>query len=448
MLFFVNRLFIDILLIKMFSHLKYKFIQQSDMTNNIFKLDLEKLNYYAFLLLAFSLNFPQTVIKFTFGFWLITCIFSIDSHRKATIKEVYYIPLLLLSLLIIGRIIVSLIHNDFPSLMSKLLDTQLALLVLPVLIILHANRYFNLKQVLFFYLIGCITSCIIAVSYFYLYRYNILSGTVEGIPLGTYTHKLADDISLFQLFISPFFKHRAAMGANISLAVGSLAYLVKSANQLSFFRIVATFITILILSAVLYSTGSRSGIISLTFVLFASAVYIFKRKRIIFIVFALIGLSIAGLSTLKATRIIDKGVTDYQKDMSKVDPRIQIWKCAIEIIRDHPLLGVGYSKVKPELYEKYKEDGLTSEVNAKHNSHNQFLQFALESGIGVSLIFMFILLPIYFEKRVYFLSLSFSSTFFIYSMFEDSLIIINGLTIFVFFIALLTLSQKQFTISR
>jgi len=86
---------------------------------------------------------------------------------------------------------------------------------------------------------------------------------------------------------------------------------------------------------------------------------------------------------------------------------------------------------------------LTSEADAKHNSHNQFLQFALESGIGVSLIFVFILLPIYFEKRIYFLSLSFSSTFFIYSMFEDSLIIINGLTVFVFFITLLTLSQKQ-----
>jgi len=413
------------------------------MTNNKFKSNLERLNYYAFLLLAFSLNFPQTVIKFTLGFWLITCIFSIDFHQKATIKKAFYIPLLLLSLLIIERIIVSLIHNDFPSLMSKLLDTQFALLVLPVLVIFQTNRYFNLKQVLSFYLIGCLTSCIIAVSYFYLYRYNILIGNVEGIPLGTYTHKLTDDISLFQLFISPFFKHRAAMGANISLAIASLVYLVRIANKLSLSKNIIAFITLLFLSIVLYSTGSRSGSVSLIFVLLTSAVYTFKRKRIIFIAFMLVALSIAGLFTLKTTRIIDKGAADYQKDMSNVDPRIQIWKSATEIIKDHPLLGVGYSKVKPELYKKYKKDGLTSEADAKHNSHNQFLQFALESGIGVSLIFVFILLPIYFEKRIYFLSLSFSSTFFIYSMFEDSLIIINGLTVFVFFITLLTLSQKQ-----
>jgi len=273
----------------------------------------------------------------------------------------------------------------------------LALLVLPILIIFQANRYFNLKQVLSYYLIGCLTSCIIAVSYFYLYRYNILIGNVEGIPLGTYTHKLADDISLFQLFISPFFKHRAAMGANISLAIASLIYLIKATNKLSLLKIITGFITMLFLSIVLYSTGSRSGSLSLIFVLLASTFFTFKRKKIIFIAFALITLTIAGLFTLKTTRIIDKGATDYNKDISKIDPRIAIWKSATEIIREYPLLGVGYAKVKSELYKKYKEDGLTSEVNAKHNSHNQFLQFALESGIGVSLIFVFILLPIYFR---------------------------------------------------
>jgi len=416
------------------------------MTNDKFKQNLEKLNYYTFLIFAFSLNFPQTLIKFSLGLWLISCLFSTNLRQRITFRK-YYIPLILLSFLIIGRIIISFIHNDFPSLMSKLLDTQLALLFLPVLIIFQVNRYFNLRQVLSFYLIGCLTSCIIAVSYFYLYRYNILISNVEGIPLGTYTHKLTDDISLFQLFISPFFKHRAAMGANISLAIASLVYLIKTSNKLSLSKIIISFTTMLFLSIVLYSTGSRSGSISLIFVLLASTFFTFRRKKIIFIVFALIMLTIAGLFTLKTTRIIDKGATDYNKDISKIDPRIAIWKSATEIIRDYPLLGVGYSKIKSELYRKYKEDGLNSEVEAKHNSHNQFLQFALESGIGISLIFMLLLLPIYFEKRIYFLSLSFSSTFFIYSMFEDSLIIINGLTIFVFFIALLTLSQKQFTTS-
>jgi len=198
-----------------------------------------------------------------------------------------------------------------------------------------------------------------------------------------------------------------------------------------------------ILSVVLYATGSRSGTISLIFVFFSSAVYMFRRKKIIFITFLLIGGLIAGLSNLKTTRLIDRASKDYHNDISKMDPRFQIWKSALEIIDANLWLGVGYSNVKPALFEKYKEKGLNLDIEAKHNSHNQFLQFALESGIWASIIFALILLPVYFEKKIYFLSFSFSAVFTIYSLFEDTFIIINGMTVFVFFIALLVLAQKQ-----
>ena len=411
-------------------------------TENL-KATLEKVNYYAFLIFAFSLNFPQTIIKFTLGIWLFTCIFSIKFKQKTTIKEVYFIPLLLLSFLIFGRLIVSLVHHDLPSLMSKLLDTQIALLLLPILIIFQINRYFNLKQILITYVAGTFISCIIVLVYFYLYRYNILTGNIEGAPLGANTHNLVEDIQLFQLFISPYFKHRAAMGVNLSLSIASLIYLIKGLNKISILKIISAIIVLMIFAVVIYITGSRSGIISLILILFSSAVYMFKKKKIIFITFLFIGILIAGLSNLKTTRLIDKGVRGYHNDISKMDPRFQIWESVIEIIKANPLLGVGYAKLKPVLYEKYKEKGLYQDIAAKHNSHNQFLQFALESGIWASLILAFILLPIYFGMEIYFLSFSFSAVFTIYSLFEDSLIIINGVTVFVFFIALLILSQKQ-----
>jgi O-antigen ligase len=406
----------------------------------------EKINYHAFLLLAFSLNFHQTIIKFTLGFWLITCVFSIDWNQKTT-KKKYYIPIFLLSLLIIGRVIASLVHDDLLSLLTKLFDTQLALLLLPILIVRIVNKWFSLKQVLLSYIIGCLISCIIAVTYFYLYRYNILNGNVEGTPLGTNTHKLADDISLFQLFISPFFKHRAAMGVNISLSIASLIYLTKTSTNLSFLRIIAAFFILIIFSTVLYATGSRSGILSLIFILLTGTVYLFRRKRIIIIIFLFIGASIAGVLNLKTTRLIDRTSINNKNDVTKMDPRFQIWKSAIEIIKEHPSIGIGYSKVKSELYKKYKEHGQIGDIYAKNNSHNQFLQFSLESGIWSAIIFTLILLPIYFEKTIYYLSFSFSSTFFIYSMTEDTLIIINGVSIFVFFITLLILSQKQFSVN-
>jgi len=412
------------------------------MTRLELKSGLEKVNYFAFLLLAFSLNFPQPIVRYSLAIWLISCLFSINYKQKPNFKKSYYLPLYLISVLILGRIIVSLIHNDFSALLAKLLDTQLSLIFLPILLILHVNRFFNLKQILLFYIVGCFISCVLVVCYFYLYRFNILIGDVEGIPLGTNKHNLIEDIKIFQLFISPYFKHRASVGVNISLSVAALIYLIKTGQKLSLKNVCLAILIFAIFALVIYVSGSRSGIMSFIFVLMAGAVYTFRKKKIIFISFLIVGLLIASLSTLKTTRLIDKGVK-YENDISTIDPRIQIWKSSVEIIDAYPWLGVGYSGVKPALFQKYEEKGLKLDLQAKHNTHNQFLQFAMESGIWAGIIFALMLLPIYFGRKIYFLSLAFSAVFIVFSMFEDTFIIINALSIFVFFISLLILAQKQ-----
>lgn len=413
------------------------------MTRFELKSGLEKVNYYAFLLLAFSLNFPQPIVRYSLAIWLISCLFSINYKQKTNFKKTYYLPLYLIIVLILGRIIVSLIHNDFSALLAKLLDTQLSLIFLPVLLILHVNRYFNLKQILIVYVIGCFISCFLVVCYFYLYRFNVLIGDVEGIPLGTNKHNLIEDIKMFQLFISPYFKHRAAVGVNISLSVAALIYLIKSEPKVTFKNVCLVIFLLALFALVIYVSGSRSGILSFIIVLLSGAVYMFRRKKVIFITFLIVGLLIAGLSTLKTTRLIDKGVKYENDNISTIDPRIQIWKSSVEVIDIQPWFGVGYSGIKPALFQKYEEKGLQLDLQAKHNTHNQFLQFAMESGVWAALIFASILLPIYFGRKIYFLSFAFSTVFIVYSMFEDTFIIINALSIFVFFISLLILAQKQ-----
>jgi len=412
------------------------------MTRFELKSSLEKVNYFAFLLLAFSLNFPQPIVRYSLAIWLISCLFSINYKQKPYFKKTYYLPLYMISILVLGRIIVSLIHNDFSALLAKLLDTQLSLIFLPTLLIFHSNRYFKLKQILLVYVVGCFITCVLVICYFYLYRFNFLIGDVESIPLGTNKHNLIEDIKIFQLFISPYFKHRAAVGANISLSVAALIYLIKAEQKVSLKNVCLAILIFAVFALVIYVSGSRSGIMSFIIVLLAGAVYMFRKKKIIFISFLIVGLIIAGLSTLKTTRLIDKGVK-YENDISTIDPRIQIWKSSIEIIDIHPWFGVGYSGVKPALFKKYEEKGLKLDLQAKHNTHNQFLQFAMESGVWATVIFALILLPIYFGRKIYFLSFSFSAVFIVFSMFEDTFIIINALSIFVFFIFLLILAQKQ-----
>jgi len=87
--------------------------------------------------------------------------------------------------------------------------------------------------------------------------------------------------------------------------------------------------------------------------------------------------------------------------------------------------------------------GLKEFAKERLNSHNQFLQFSLESGIWACILYAVFLLPIYFVKENRYLSFSFSATFFFYSMFEDSLILINGVSLLFFLLLFYTYLIKR-----
>ncbi len=109
----------------------------------------------------------------------------------------------------------------------------------------------------------------------------------------------------------------------------------------------------------------------------------------------------------------------------------------------NPVVGVGYSEAKSRLIERNKSRGLKEFAKARFNSHNQFLQFSLESGIWAAVLYAIFLLPIYFGRENRYLSFSFSTLFFSYSMFEDSLLLINGVSTLVFFITMLYLLSNK-----
>lgn len=64
--------------------------------------------------------------------------------------------------------------------------------------------------------------------------------------------------------------------------------------------------------------------------------------------------------------------------------RQEIWSCAIMLIREKPIFGVGYDNVQNELnecYEKTSEHPVLYRGKSKKNAHNQFFQITLATGI-------------------------------------------------------------------
>jgi O-antigen ligase len=54
---------------------------------------------------------------------------------------------------------------------------------------------------------------------------------------------------------------------------------------------------------------------------------------------------------------------------------------AVELIRKRPLQGYGTGEEKPQLYRQYRQMGLTVTLEQRYDSHNQFMAFAIKSGV-------------------------------------------------------------------
>lgn len=413
------------------------------------KINAETVNYFALLLLAFSISFPQRIVIYTVAFWILTCLPILKFKGISVARDILSAPLLILSFLFLGRTILSIYHCDFPDfVMKQLLDTQLALVVLPCVLIFQVNKRIHIDRVILIYIVGCFISSVLAVICFYLFRFGILDpwSHLLFIPLRTIHSTFADDVILFQDYISAFFKHRAAVGANLVMAIACLIYLLKKTRELEPLRLVEACFVVAFFVCIVYVTGSRSGLISLFSVLILTVIYLLfnKRKRLVF-GFLLIGTLLSGCMSMKTTRTLltsEVSSLDYSK-IRTADPRFKIWESVIEIIKENPIVGVGYSRVNSQLFEKYKTKGLTQYYKERFKTHNQFLQFSLESGVWAGVLYAVFLLPIYFGRENRYLSFAFSATFFFYSMFEDSLILINGVSLLAFFIAILYLSDKK-----
>jgi O-antigen ligase len=79
-----------------------------------------------------------------------------------------------------------------------------------------------------------------------------------------------------------------------------------------------------------------------------------------------------------------ESAVENEPDISSQDgsvARILVWQTAIEIIKKHPLTGVGTGDVEPELMKLYVQKNIQLAMDESLNAHNQYLQTFLALGI-------------------------------------------------------------------
>ena len=82
-----------------------------------------------------------------------------------------------------------------------------------------------------------------------------------------------------------------------------------------------------------------------------------------------------------------------------ISMRVMAWKKTVDIIHDHPWIGVGYGDVLPEIKSRFREEGSALLEENQKEPHNQFLEVFAATGIFGFLFFLFIFF--YPLKRIF-----------------------------------------------
>lgn len=131
------------------------------------------------------------------------------------------------------------------------------------------------------------------------------------------------------------------------------------------------------------------------------------RKRLILLSGVGLGLFLAlflAFPTVsgKLTQAISAtGAIDPASDQSSALRRM-VWDAATDLIREHPLTGVGTGDIKDELIAVYQEKGYVHAEAKRMNAHSQFLQTAAALGLtGLVSLLLMLLLPLVMSWRAH-----------------------------------------------
>ncbi|WP_053970752.1 O-antigen ligase [Mangrovimonas sp. ST2L15] len=209
----------------------------------------------------------------------------------------------------------------------------------------------------------------------------------------------------------------------------------------------------------LFIISSRMPVISLVIAGFYSAVVLKRvqiKKQLLFIATTIFLLTIGYFSVTPFKVRVDE-VINYKFEMpteneksynhSSVNVRNGIYTCALSIVKDNLLFGVGVGDSQDELNTCYN-----NKIGAKiytwhnYNTHNQFLFFIVASGIIGLLIFLILIFQHWriAIENVNQIHLYFISIIILVSLTENILSRSDGVMFFAFFSSLFLFNVKRF----
>ena len=347
---------------------------------------IDKVREILYCIIAFSL--PFSILAVNISSILLGIILIVDLFRnRQTINyksETWLLPILFITYAI------SLIYTENIGTGLNKLETKLSLLILPIIICGYCFEKALVKKILFIFLLSVTLAALVCIlNAFYI-------GYVKTNDISILGNQYFYDRDFFVSIIGirpPYFA--------LYLAT-ALIFLINFAktSRIKVKYWLPLFATACILFTALLLTYSRMALLSLLLIFVGWLIYyVISYKKIFLLLLSVlfIGFLVNQLynNSFLNRRIVEVLNTPINEpgpnDLNSVSVRYGQFYCALQIIKEYPIIGVGIGDTQEKLNDCYKIRNYHPDfVNANYNSHNQYLDVALSAGLLGLFVIMYV----------------------------------------------------------
>ncbi len=341
-----------------------------------------KISYYHLMLLLLSLPFDRFyshIILISFA------IHTIIQYKKNAVKPIFTLRTLALqSVFFVTAISTIYTSNRTHAFVEWGLD--IPILILPLLLCINPIDLRKYKSnLLLIFALGC-TATIVYLYFdaFITIRYYKLSFKAILSPAFT-NHNFSKPLNIHATFFS------------LQLVIGLIHLLSQLINK-NTIRISKSIyrLCVIILIAGIIQLSSKSIFLALFLIINLALPFIAlqgkARSRYFLIVSTISVLAFIGI--VNTPYFKNRYLTEFRKDLSatnteeSLEPRMERWIIATELIQQSPLIGYGAGTEIGLLEQKYFDKKYYYSFISHLNAHNQYLSFLIKSGIWGLLIYL------------------------------------------------------------
>jgi len=374
------------------------------------------------------LFFRFSLIPYFIAFLVLCSLFTID-YKNTSKKWNQYLSLLV-ALFLINAI--SLFYSTNLKFGLQTIETQITLIVFPLLIYFDQDFYYSERR-----------------KINTLFIYSALISIIAFIAIFIYNGKLIEIINFtgeYDIY-SVLRYHKITAGQHPSyISLGYLLAIILIWQSLketkNKFYFATKSLVILFILAFIFILNARAVFIAALLVVVYFAVKYMSEHKLVYKLIIISVLIIGFVFLIRNTRFKNVFVNLKNADnIEQVDLRFSLWHNAIIAWQEKPLFGYGIGDGKEAIASIHKQRNIEEAVEYNLNAHNQFLETLIQTGLVgfIILITVFLLAlsqSIIIKEELTFL---FFLICFVSFFFESMIQRLTGVVFFAFWYSFLTI---------